>query len=153
MDRVHASGFRAPIEAALRLIPATLQDFVSADFACGLDPIFVGLHQYEETDDGRSYRDTAHCVYLHHQLHLPRARRRTTVVLPEPVVPEVVVHELGHVLHERLDWGHTASPVSWYAEANWCEAFAEAFTSWLVPGYAERPDEKTLALFEQLAGV
>jgi hypothetical protein len=133
------------------LIPASLHEWVAADFACGVDPLFAGLHRFEDASYGRSYRDTAHCVHPHHQMHLPADRRQTTIVIPKVLTPDHIVHELGHVLHERLQWEPIAEPVSWYARTNHHEAFAEAFTSWLVPGHAARPDDRTLALFEQLS--
>lgn len=60
-----------------------------------------------------------------------------------PTVP-VLVHELGHVLDETLGFTTHADPVSWYARGDRQEAFAEAFTAWLIPGYADRPDADTI---------
>ena len=128
-----------------------MHDLVRTDWFCGADPLFADLHRVQSASFGRSYRSTPHCVYPHHQLHRARADRRTTVALPSVETPDVVVHELGHVLHERLRWEPVARPVSWYAETDWCESFAESFASWLIPGYAHRPDDRTLSLFESLA--
>jgi len=139
------------IAAALELYPPGLRELVAdVDFLTGTDPLFAGLHDYADTDDGRSYRSTAHVAYPWHVLG-PRARRRTTVVLPTPSSLRTVVHELGHVLDWQLAFSHAAAPVSWYAGTNRCEAMAEAVTSWLIPGYARRPDEATIALLEDLA--
>ena len=160
MNRVKTGGYGAAIAASFDLIPAALHDLIRPEFLCGSDPVFAGLHRYESTTDGRSYRNTAHCTYDFHQMHLPRARRSTTVVLP--VVPSVrtVVHELGHVLHESLLFEPQVRPVTWYAQTNWCEAFAEAFTSWVLPGehgYGPAKDRllasdpAAVALLDQLA--
>jgi hypothetical protein len=151
MDRVASHDFVPAISEAHRLIPKRLHRLVASDFLCGCDPIFAGLHPHTDANYDRSYRDTAHCAYPFHQAGLPKTRRRTTVVLPSPVDPEVVVHELGHVLHESLRFEPDCSPVSWYAETDEFESFAESFTAWLVPGYAERPDLETITLFESLA--
>jgi hypothetical protein len=153
MNRLHQAGHRAVIGEALRIIPARLHELVAVDFLCGADPLFLGLHRYALTQEAnaRSYSTTAHCVYPFHQMHLPADRRATTVVLPSVVTPDVVVHELGHVLHERLRFEPTAAPVSGDARTNRHEAFAEAFTTWLLPDHGDRPDERTLALLEGLA--
>lgn len=150
VKRVIGHGYRTAITAAEALLPPQVLDLIRADYLCGVDPVFVGLHRYDHASYGRTYRNTAHVAYPFHQSLSARADRVTTVVLP--VVPAVaeVVHELGHVLDERLGFDHTAAPVSWYAETARSEAFAEAFTSWLIPGYARRPDPCTLAVLEQL---
>jgi len=90
------------------------------------------------------------CSYAHNQTHL--CEKRTTIVLPRLLPIDYPIHELGHVFDEVLDWSHNADPVTNYAETNDAEAFAEAFTSWLIPGYAKRPDDRTFALFTELAG-
>jgi hypothetical protein len=154
MDRVKAGGYTPLIEAAYSIVPMELHHLIQADFLCGTDPLFAGLHGYGDASYGRSYTDTMHVAYPHHQGGLAKAHRRTTVVIPGPakeVQVKHLVHELGHVLHESLAWDHDATPVSRYAETNWCEAFAEAFTSWLIPGYAARPDDATVAYFDSMA--
>lgn len=152
MDRVKAGGYSALIEAAYGIVPMELHPLVRADFLCGSDPLFVGLHGHRDASYGRSYATTMHVAYSHHQAGLAKDQRCTTVVIPvEPkrVGVRQVVHELGHVLHESLlRWEHDAEPVSWYAKTNRYEAFAEAFTSWLIPGYAARPDDATIAYLE-----
>jgi hypothetical protein len=152
MDRLCGRGYRESIAAAWSIIPARLHDLIQTDWFCGADPVFADLHRFEEASYGRSYRSVSHCVHEHNQTHRPRAARSTTVVLAAAEPPRTVVHELGHVLHARLDWQHVPRPVSWYAETNWYEAFAEAFTSWLIPGYAAHPDAAFLHLMEELAG-
>jgi hypothetical protein len=149
--RIVGRGYAEVIGAALELYPARLRcRVVGVDFLTGTDPVFAGLHAYVLTDDGRSYASTAHVAYPVHVLG-PAARRRTTVVLPVPPSLAVVVHELAHVLDWDLGFGHDAAPVSWYARTNRREAMAEAVTSWLLPGYAERPDEATVSLLESLS--
>jgi hypothetical protein len=151
MDRVKP-GYSAVIEAAYNRIPEPLHRLIRPHFLTGTDPVFAGLHSYRYTNDGRSYEDTAHAVYDYHQEHLSRAERRVTVVLP--VVPSVatVVHEMGHVLHQRIGFDFVTKPVTRYAQNNHHEAFAEAFSAWRLPEwYPLRPEDKALALFEALA--
>jgi hypothetical protein len=149
MDRVKRGGYAALIEAAYQAIPEPLHRLIHPAFFCGTDPIFAGLHSYEDASYDRSYRDTAHVAYAFN-INGPAERRRVTVVMPELIDLEELLHELGHVLHQSLDFDHIAVPVTWYAEDDQYEAFAEAFISWLVPGYADRPDDATLALFGDL---
>lgn len=157
MDRIMLGGYAELIDAAYARIPVGLHVLLRPHFLTGTDPAFAGLHGYRDTNDGRSYGDTAHVAYKFHQ-PFPRARRQTTVVLPRLVSVRTVVHELGHVLDERLDFDHEAMPVTEYAETNRHEAFAESFAAWAL-GYCyglakerlyER-DRATVALFETLA--
>ena len=76
--------------------------------------------------------------------------RQTTVVLPYLAPPVAVIHELGHVLDEVLDFSHVALPITEYAKVNEAEAFAEALVGWLFEDSGE-PDEETRCLFESLA--
>ena len=156
--RVRSWQDAEPISVALSLLPSRMRERVAhAEWFAGADPIFAGLTAHKLTKDGRSYRDTAHVCYPFHLEHRPRAERVSTVVLPKPVPPWVVVHELGHVLHESLDFAtHDPAPVSTYARTDRWEAFAEAFTAWICPeiypwaGEILARDELTLALFEEL---
>lgn len=150
MNRLPAHRYAPDIARALHVTRRFARHMGTPDFLCGVDPVFAGLHDYIDTSDGRSYRDTAHCVHEMHQQHMPRARRRTTIVLPQPRHAVVIVHELGHALDEALGFPHIAQPVSDYARTNRWEAFAEAFTSWLFWGYADDPDPETAALFASL---
>ena len=94
-------------------------------------------------------------VYECHQLNLPAARRRPTVVLPRnegPVLRWIILHELGHALHETLGWEWTAKPVNEYAKTDRHEAFACALTAWFDP--EEEPllyenDPATAAYFDR----
>jgi hypothetical protein len=151
--RVRRQAEAEVIGFALSLLPERIRRRVGGvDFLTGVDPLFAGLHRYEEVIDGRSYRDTPHVAYEVHQAHLSAARRRTTVVLPVRVHQRTVVHELGHVLDWQLGFAHEADPASWYGESNRYEAFAEAFLSWVCPGATDlAPDVRTETLFESLA--
>ncbi len=108
------------------------------------------------TVDGRNYADTAHVLYPTHQPRLPRSRRVTTVCLPLEVESWAVVHELGHVLHEALEFEPAPRPVDDYAATNSHEAFARAFDAWIMPHLwpAERArleeDSETMMLFRHL---
>ena len=134
-------------------------------FFTGTSPIYAGLFDYTEASFGRSYHTVWSVACLHHQMGLPKKLRQTTIVMlkfslkgyPMRLLPMLVVHELGHVLDELLDWSHIALPITRYAKSNRGEAFAEAFTLWLNPEYAEyyqvyhSVDERTLSLFQHLA--
>ena len=149
MERI-SKGYSGLIGAAFDVIPDKIGDRLRyVHFLTGVDPIYAGLFNYEDTGDGRSYRDTCCVAYPYHQL-LSKHLQHTTVVLPSLWPVWVVVHELGHVLDECLGFSHMAEPVSEYAKVNRMEAFAEAFTSWLFWGYGKEPDEGTKYLFESL---
>ena len=167
MERVTDYAYAEAISAAYQLLPPAIAERVRhVHFLVGADPLAAGLHFTEVTQDGRSYRETPHCVYPFHQLHLPRARRHTTIVLPAAWRPalrnpklatRVVVHELGHVLHEVLGFEYEAKPVNAYAQRDYLEAFAEALVAhavpW-VPGWMREElyrDPATVYLFDKLA--
>ncbi len=126
-----------PIRRALHIVPLV------PDCKWFLrDPVFAGLHQYQDTPDGRSYSDTAHVVYPMHLRSLPANRRLTTIVIPgRPRGTQddidTIIHEVGHVTDEMTGREHLCTPISTYAEANRAEAFAEAFAAWLIPDYSD----------------
>ena len=162
MQRVRNQRAAEAIGRAYSYLPGRLAERLGGvGFVTGVDPIFSGLHGAAPavTHDGRDYRRTGHCTYVHNQLHLSAARRQTTVVLPEPDGwhPFVVVHELGHALHEIVGFGHRAAPTTAYSRTTPWEAFAEAFTLWVwrrphLDGYdAMWRDLRTRALFRELA--
>jgi hypothetical protein len=156
VDRVHGSGWREPVAVAQRVIGSGLMSRLGhVRYVLGVDPVFIGLHRYGTTVDGRSYRNTAHCVYPCH-IEGPADRRTTTVAVPSVLsgwgLVRTLVHELGHALDEVVGFGHLAVPVSEYARANRYEAFAEAFTVWCwgsSPGY-DQPDPWSAGLFRRL---
>lgn len=162
MQRIRTQRDAEPIGEALRRLPLGIaQRLGHVQFVAGVDPVFIGLHDTEQASYGRSYRETAHVCWPMHLDARPLAERVTTVVLPAPREPWVIIHELGHALDEAIGFDHhDPDPVTWYAETDTSEAFAEAFTAWLCPDeprYADAPrdvllrDEQTLALFDALA--
>lgn len=165
MHRVGKQRHAEAIAQAFELIPqGILKRIQDTDFLVGIDPFFAGLFDSGDSDDigdGRSYRDTACVHYAHLQTFpyrasqsIPACRRRTTVVLPTDeyhLSRPVIVHELGHVFHELMQWMYVDRAVSEYGKSDPYERWAEAFTSWLIPGYAERPDDRAIALFESIA--
>lgn len=159
MKRVRHPRFVESVGPALDLIPEAIRRRVeNVDIFAGADPVFAGLHSYEEMTHGRSYRSTTHVVYPWH-IKRPASDRVTTLVLCEPEPLWVIVHELGHVLDEALGFDHTAQPTTDYSKTNRGEAFAEAFTAWIKPDeYAAEwlqdklhEDRATIHLFEELA--
>jgi hypothetical protein len=153
------AGHRAAIAVAFEAIPERIVSRLRhVDVLTGTDPVFAGLHGFEVMSFGRSYRTTAHASLGRHT-----ADGRTTIVLPTPEEPIIIVHELGHALDEALGEIHEAEPVTWYAATDRLEAFAEAWTVWVAERsglelgswrshYADsRPDPAIAALFEELA--
>lgn len=127
MERLVSASYTETIAEALATIPVGVTDRLRhVDFLTGVDPVWVGLHEYQDTEDGRSYSDTAHCAYPWHT-----SDGTTTIVLPYPCTPDVVVHELGHALDALLGFADSVAPVSKYALVNRMEAFAESFQAWL----------------------
>ena len=128
------AAYREPVEAAFALLPGWLaHELADTPFLLGVaEP---GWDTHLVTVDGRAYSHTAHVSFAHNQALRPVGERETTVVLPQPVSVTTVVHELGHVLHERLGFPNAPEPVTAYAQTNELEAFAEAFTAVFVPGY------------------
>jgi len=154
MERLVSYRYSEGISYAINLLPIAIANKLShVHFFTGTDPVFAGLHNYIETDDKRSYRNTAHVSYPWNAIN---KRERTTVVLPllEDALPYVVIHELGHCLDEILEFKHIALPVNEYAKTNRLEAFAEAFAAqyfWLGHEAEDifQSDKATQYLFEQ----
>ena len=126
------------IGKALAIVPVA----VECDWFAGADVVHAGLSPFFSVDDGRSYRDTAHTLYSSHSFD-----QRTTIVLPGrarlqlygyPDAVGCVVHEIGHVVDEQYGFTRIMKPVTSYAETDHHEAFAEAFTTWLVPSWHHR---------------
>lgn len=144
MNRIFSAAYAEPIAEAFALIPARLAARLGrVHFLTDTDPIWAGLHTFAITNDGRSYRETAHCCYPFHTVD-----GSTTVVIPKPVEPWVIVHELGHALDETLGFQHTARPCTAYAAANRFEAFGEAFTAFVLGdryAHVAEPDRALLA--------
>lgn len=151
MQRVPNQRFVPAIARALSLTARWSQYLQRAEFLCGVDPVFAGLHHFADIGDGRSYRNTAHCAYPHNQMHLSAQLRATTIVLTRPLEPHVIVHELGHVLHEALRFEPVVAPVTDYAATNKYEAFAEAWTTQFFWNYGDEPEPEFKALLESLS--
>lgn len=159
MNRVMTWQNNEAIQFAYKVIPQPILDRLHFDYLIGCDPVYIGFFDYDDTEDGRSYRDTACVAYPYHQ-KLNKDRQKTTIVTPKILSPIHIVHEIGHVLHEYLNFEHDAIPVTDYAKTDIREAFAEAFTAWLFYNYATIPlktqheiDNRTFALFQELARV
>lgn len=150
-SRICGAGFRESIGVATEVVGPTFMARLShLQFIAGVDPIFAGVHGYEDAHSGRYYGSIAHCCYPGHLLG-PRDRRVTTIILPVAVHPFTVVHELGHALHEVLNCEPDPDPVTEYAKTNRFEAFAEAFVRWCwpIPAY-KHLDPASRALFDGL---
>lgn len=179
-ERITTQEHAEAIARGIELLPGRLPERLKHVAFFTADPVLAGLHSQlgHELLEGRperTLRNTAHhCDGW--AVERPRSEQRSTVVMPR--VHEllgdrlvVVVHELGHALDEELDWTHTPKTTTEYSESNGYEAFAEAFTAWVLPPRAERPwtacdwweeeydrarvqlldDPETVRLFEALA--
>ena len=154
MNRLVGGAYREAIGEGISTIPpAIMRRLEHVHFLTGVDPVWVGLHSFSKTGDGRGYSGTAHCADACHT-----SDRTTTIVLPTlaNATRDVVVHELGHALHETLGWGPTAQPVTAYARTDRFEAFAESFRAWL-DRYGDQDafmrDVATRSLFVSLSEV
>lgn len=155
VDRLITSGFREAIAKALQVVPPRIVERLRfVHFLTDTNPHWVGLHDFNETIDGRSYFNTAHCAYPWHT-----SDGSTTIVLPadeRPAFqrdPSLVVHELGHALDFYLDFSVDAFPITDYAHVDRHEAFAEFFRGWLYwHGDQDilQSDEKSLAVLNSL---
>jgi len=150
VKRITNNAYSSLIEAGYVKIPMNVRfRLKDIDFFTGSEPLFAGLGTIENIKDGRSYRNTAHCSYAHNQNRLPKSLRRTTIVLPEPVVdltPLDIVHELGHALHEMVGFDFDFIPIDEYATTNGHEAFAQIFCQWC--WWGETVDPEADILFE-----
>jgi len=143
MRRLTSQPECTTVGIALGLLPEGWRHLVEdVDVAIGIDPAFVGLHDYDLTtfdfDDepwDAHYKDLPHIVGEEHQWMLPISARCLTVVLPLGVGVKGVVHELGHVLCRLVPWSWTPAGCTPYGRTDREEAFAEAVSSWCVPAY------------------
>lgn len=158
MKRLTTQAQAEEIAEAVERFPHRLLELARADIFTG-DPVFCGIHSWEEVGDGRSYRNTAHVEYA------GNARdKRTTVILPVLENCVTIIHEMGHAIDYRIreltgKWGPRFQPVSEYARRNQREAFAEAFTAWFYSMQHSRSrghkyfqyDPESRAFFDRLA--
>lgn len=161
MHRVTRQEYAEPVAKGLSLIPERIRSIVEdVDILTEIDPGFVGLHHFKNASYGREYKNTAHVAYEFHQLHMPKANRAITLFLPGVVSTRTIVHEMGHVLHGRINFEMSAVPVTQYGKTTPFEAFAESFTAWVMPpgsGYDEAKDRmykydtKLVEFFERIS--
>ena len=131
MMRIVSQVAAQEIAEALNLFPESLRRLLKFDVFEG-DPVFANVACYDNIAPtlNRSPRNTAHVLYPWRGWD-----KKTTIVLPKPIGVESTVHELAHVLDLALDFDVNVHPVTWYAQTNRAEAFAEFVTAVLVPGY------------------
>ncbi len=133
MQRVANRDSLSALQEALRLIPKSLHSRIQCDLLLGVSPVKAGLFDFIDTGDGRNYHDTACVFYGCRQQGLALSKQRTTLCIPVEETPETFVHEFGHVLDETLGFEWLLSPICQYAKTNRFEAFACAFTAFIVP--------------------
>jgi hypothetical protein len=134
MQRFRRREHAEAVHAILATIPGNARLWlVEVHFMTDFDPAFLGLHDGGPTEDGRSFNDTSHCAMRFGLRHLPLSERETTIVLfgPDATSTDVVLHEAGHALDERLGFDRpNMAALNWYAGLNHYEAFACAFRAW-----------------------
>ena len=157
MERIVNQQYAELIAEAYSAIPDNIIKMINhVHFFCGTDPIFAGLENDEPINNGASPKVCSHYLPESRQF-LPKYLRHPTIILvekPEYLLPHHIIHELGHVLNRATDWYEYRTPileVTEYAKTDFEEAFAEAFTSWLIWDYGKMPDPETLTLFNRLA--
>jgi len=166
MNRIVNNAFAELIGEALDRLPTGIGNRLrGTHFFTGTSPIYAGLIEYTEASLGRSFHTVWCCATPDNLTMLSKIRRQPTIIMPvfndgRPlwVLPMIVLHELGHVLDWMLGESHIAEPITKYALMDRGEAFAEAFTLWLNPGYSlyyelirdEGVDMETLNLFREL---
>lgn len=135
MMRVTDRGDWEAVHGVLVTLPAAIRTAaLEVDWVLRADPVFVGVHEFEYTGDGRSYRSTAHCAY-----GSGTRDGRTAIVLDAGTLDDrallrpVVLHEVGHVVDSRLGFTTGFAAMTWYGETNDMEAFAECFQAWHTP--------------------
>lgn len=124
-DRVTIHEIAESLSVALGVVPAFLRQRIQPRLFT-TDPVWAGISNYEDIEDGRSYRNTMHVLYPCHY------GGPTIIVAPEPEPPVILLHELGHVVDEQLGFAIEAPTTTPYSQTNCREAFAEAFTLWLI---------------------
>jgi len=152
MNRHVGYGFSAPISAAIDILPESLRHHMTdVHIVTGCDPVFIGLHAYRYSSDGRSYKHIAHVVYPYHQLTLPKHLRHPTIVLPTMRSICDILHEMGHIVHFWYGLDIIVPAIDDdYARINHHEAFAVAFQHWVLSSNDPMLDEYIKHLFESL---
>lgn len=153
MQRLLSNKQLPEIKHAFKLIPNRILSKIDyVDFLCEVDPIFVGIHDYENANHSRLYKNITHCAYPFHQHILSKDQRKTTIILPIHESVWTIIHELGHVLHEVVDFSIKPIPITNYAKTNYCESFAESFCAYIHFSYTKNRlkdyDPKTLKFFQ-----
>lgn len=160
MERIINQQYAELIAEAISAVPPKIMDIIRPiHFFTGTDPYFAGLEIDDDDDigDDRGFKTTMHYLPIECQLHIPKALRCPTIVIPNPnEALGDIVHELGHALDAQTMWYQyktNITPVTEYANTNHEEAFAEAFGAWLFWDFGQLRDidEETLALFKRLA--
>lgn len=136
MNKIY-STHRSEITYALESIPVYLHKYIQCDLFEGKSPLNI-IHDFEDTDDGRSLADIAHVVFEGWSFD-----KRRTMVLPIPEEQWVIVHEFGHVIHDSLFKLNNFDliPCTSYAKTHYIEIFPEAFCSWIFPWYGRKIKE------------
>lgn len=179
-ERITTQEHAEAIARGIELLPGRLPERLQHVAFFTADPVHAGLHSQIGHDilagrKGRTLRNTSHhCDGW--AVERPRSEQRSTVVIPHTYELRgdnlvVVVHELGHALDELTGWEQTPKVTTEYSEKDGWEAFAEAFTAWVLPPRGERAwqacdwweeeydrarlkllgDPETVRLFEALA--
>lgn len=138
----------------------------------GVEPTkILTLGEYPKEGDNRklAHKDVSFWDQTCHVKYLPDT---TALVLPKYNPPDkdlewnthIIVHEFGHVLHRAFKLNQMDLPnITWYANENKYEQFAECFTFYVLGEKAywkhrewqrlEGEDERVIQVFDQLKGI
>ena len=137
MNRISTYRWNGAIRQAIDLLPSNFKPLIrDLHWWIGRCPVYGGLHNYQNIDDGHSYSVTSHFVYPHQQFIMPVHRRWPTLVLNGKPNLRTVLHELAHGIHAEFGWRPICHPVNDYARSNRFESFAESLTTYLMPELA-----------------
>jgi len=140
MDRHRYRDSIEAIEAVRSTLPDGFKlllqgvDFVG-DYCSG----FLGLCRHKKASYGRNYSQTSHVIYKGYKNSEPKSRKVATIVLMEDgesweYKKLVILHEIGHAIHERLGFVEPFVALDDYAATNKREAFATSFQSFCSEG-------------------
>ena len=154
MERIAPLAKIDAIEWVVNRLPLGMKRILNGvHFIKGCDPVWMGVSTnkyvgFDNTTKGRkgSFCNWSHCCLKWGLKHLPLNDRETTIVIGSDIKKyederKIILHELGHVLDERLIeiaiveklkfYRPGCVPLDDYAAINGGEAFATSFQSWM----------------------
>lgn len=150
VHRNHLRGSKEIIQYGLSFYPEPVRRLLTSSRGChiaaGVDPGFVGLHEFDSNGGasfGREYKDTPHVCY---PCHLKYKTNTSVMVLPSSwdFRVDTVVHEFAHVIDGMLgciSGSVRLTATNDYAGSTRGEAFAEAMCLYMAPAAYQETEE------------